>query len=432
MSDKRPAIDILRDIYTIISNSGDVELIRHFEEMKTAIVNYRIKPLNELPFQTFERIRRAKNEYGQSLINMTSRLLANNPIYKDRLNRLLTSIRARLAEFSAPVSMSGPAAPAAATAAATAAAATAGLYFQSEDERTQYLNDNIADVGVRDIISQGFTTANLTYYGSAIDNIRTAVGITDEVKRNLAQNIIVSNYVTHIRYVTDDIIRNTPDIDDKIRKFATLLRALKVYTEDDIIQILDAINNSGNITTDETINTTYISKPTVNPQANDQIYLLFQTLRSTRSPQPGTGAVAPLTITAVTPGGTGRRMGAGGPPTATGLTAAVGTPGGTGRRMGAGGGSSAGSASAAAAVPMPLAPAPTTCVPSSEQYSAVVAAANAMQGLVAAMAAARTATAGGAPPRSILNPKRWLGMSGGARKSRKHSGLRNRKTQRRK
>ena len=429
MSDKRPAaIDILRDISTIISNSGDVELIRHFEEMKTAIVNYRIKPLNELPLQTIERIRQAKYEYGQSLINMKRRLLANKPIYKDRLNSLLTSISARLAEFSAPVSMSGPAAPAAP--APATATSTAGLYFQSEDERTQYLNDNIADVGVRDIISQGFTTANLTYYGSAIDNIRTAVGITDEVKRNLAQNIIVSNYVTHIRYVTDDIIRNTPDIADKIRKFATLLRALKVYTEDDIIQILDAINNSGNITTDETINTTYISKPTVNPQANDQIYLLFQTLRSTRSPQPGTGAVAPLTITAVTPGGTGRRMGAGGPPTATGLTAAaVGTPGGTGRRMGAGGGSSAGSASAAAAaVPMPLAPVPTTCVPSPEQYSAVVAAATAMGRLVQAMDAARGGKKSGIMQR--MNP--FSRQGGGARKSRKHSGLRNRKTQRRK
>ena len=427
MSDKRPAaIDILRDISTIISNSGDVELIRHFEEMKTAIVKYRIKPLNELPLQTIERIRQAKYEYGQSLINMKRRLLANKPIYKDRLNSLLTSISARLAEFSAPVSMSGPAAPAAAAPAA-AATATAGLYFQSEDERTQYLNDNIADVGVRDIISQGFTTANLTYYGSAIDTIRTAVGITDEVKRNLAQNIIVSNYVTHIRYVTDDIIRNTPDIDDKIRKFATLLRALKVYTEDDIIQILDAINNSGNITTDETINTTYISKPTVNPQANDQIYLLFQTLRSTRSPQPGTGAVAPLTITAVTPGGTGRRMGAGGPPTATGLTAAA--VGGTGRRMGAGGGSSAGSASAAAAaVPMPLAPVPTTCVPSPEQYSAVVAAATAMGRLVQAMDAARGGKKSGIMQR--MNP--FSRQGGGARKSRKHSGLRNRKTQRRK
>jgi len=87
-------------------------------------------------------------------------------------------------------------------------------------------------------------------------------------------------------------------------------------------------------------------------------------------------------------------------------------------------------ASAAAAAPMPLAPAPVppTCVPSPEQYSAVVAAATAMGRLVQAMDAARGGKKTGLMQR--MNP--FSSQSGGARKSRKHSGLRRRKTQRRK
>ncbi len=97
---------------------------------------------------------------------------------------------------------------------------------------------------------------------------------------------------------------------------------------------------------------------------------------------------------------------------------------GDGGRGGIGDGSSTSGAGGTAAPPQ--------CIPSPEQYSAVVAAATALGRIVQVMDAAIAADRG-TPKKSLLtklNP--FSRQRGGARKSRKHSGIRNRKTQRRK
>jgi hypothetical protein len=153
------------------------------------------------------------------------------------------------------------------------------------------------------------------------------------------------------------------------------------------------------------------------------------------APATGAGGTGTTTVIATAPGrAAASAPGRGGPPTATaapatgaggtGTTTVIATAPGRAAASAPGrGGPPTATAAAAGGAP--------PCVPSQDQYNAVVAAAAAMQGLVTAMNAARTAAAGGTQPRSRWNPRSWVG-SGGARKSRKHSGIRNRKTQRRK